>query len=217
MPKLIKLLPLLCFCYLGLAKAGSLPATLSEQINYLQQQWAEIKYQHPEAGREAELESLSHQAHEWRLAAPDNAELLIWEGIITSTLAGESGGLSALRQVGEAKELFEQALAIDDQALAGSAYTSLGVLYYQVPGWPLSFGSDKKARILLKKGLSVNPDGIDSNYFYGEFLLDQNQSEAARKVLQHALAAPPRPDRPLADKGRRAEIEALLQRLDQPS
>ena len=36
-------------------------------------------------------------------------------------------------------------MAIDPKALDGSAYASLGSLFYQVPGWPIGFGDDKKA------------------------------------------------------------------------
>jgi len=79
-----------------------------------------------------------------------------------------------------------------------------------VPGWPIGFGSDDKARELLEKALALNPDGIDSNYFYGDFLYRQGDRDGARRVLQKALKAPPRPGRALADEGRRKEIESLL-------
>ena len=55
------------------------------------------------------------------------------------------------------------ALAIDPKALAGSAYTSLGSLYYQVPGWPIGFGDDKKAREMLEAAgyeVTDQPDGV---------------------------------------------------------
>jgi Tfp pilus assembly protein PilF len=73
--------------------------------------------------------------------------------------------------------------------------------------------SDKKARTYLQKALKINPDGIDSNFFYGDFLIEQNDKAQAKTVLQHALAAKNRPGRELADKGRRAEIETLLSTL----
>ena len=81
-------------------------------------------------------------------------------------------------------------------ALDGSAYTSLGSLYYQVPGWPIGFGDDAKARELLQKALALNPEGIDPNYFMGDFLYRKGDYEAARQALARALKAPPRPDRP---------------------
>ena len=58
--------------------------------------------------------------------------------------------------------------------------TSLGTLYYKVPGWPIGFGSDKKAREYLAKALDLNPTGIDPNYFMGEFLFDAGRIRALR-------------------------------------
>ena len=143
-----------------------------------------------------------------RVNHPQEASYLIWEGIIRSTYAGAKGGLGALDQVKQAKQLFEQAIALAPDAMAGSAYTSLGSLYYQVPGWPLGFGDDKKAKTMLLKGLSYNPEGIDANYFYGDFLLNQKQYQQALQVFEKALLAPPRGGRELADEGRKKEIEA---------
>ncbi|MEH6651407.1 MAG: tetratricopeptide repeat protein [Motiliproteus sp.] len=179
----------------------------------LQQQWALIKYQQSEDQREAALERLSKQANEAVSQHPQSSELLIWQGIILSSLAGETGGLGALSLVDQARESFERSLALDPKALSGSAYTSLGALYYQVPGWPLSFGSDKKARQMLQQALQIDPDGIDSNYFYADFLVSQKEYRQARTVLDKALMATARPERPVADAGRRDEITQLLNRI----
>ncbi|WP_207063362.1 hypothetical protein [Motiliproteus sp. SC1-56] len=189
------------------------PAT-TDAMGELQQRWAEIRYQFPEDKREAALEQLAQLAKERHAQYPESPELLIWEGIILSTWAGEKGGLGALKLVGEARDCFEQAIEQDPEALAGSAYTSLGALYYQVPGWPISFGSDKKARSLLEQALNIDPYGIDSNFFYADFLVAQQEYGAARKALERALAAPQRPGRELADQGRRQEIRNLLAQID---
>jgi Tfp pilus assembly protein PilF len=79
-----------------------------------------------------------------------------------------------------------------------------------VPGWPIGFGDDDKAQALLGKALALNPDGIDPNYFMGEFLYRKGERAAARQALAKALKAPARPGRELADQGRRKEIESLL-------
>ena len=180
---------------------------LPTDIVYLQTRWAEIKYQLPEGQQEKAFSTLVSEAEKMRVNHPQEASYLIWEGIIRSTYAGAKGGLGALDQVKQAKQLFEQAIALAPDAMAGSAYTSLGSLYYQVPGWPLGFGDDKKAKTMLLKGLSYNPEGIDANYFYGDFLLNQKQYQQALQVFEKALLAPPRGGRELADEGRKKEIE----------
>ncbi|KRG68624.1 hypothetical protein ABB29_12470 [Pseudoxanthomonas dokdonensis] len=186
------------------------PAALPTDVVAIRDRWAEVNYQLPKAQRAAAFEALAKQAQGSRSAHPRDASTLIWEGIVLSSWAGEKGGLGALGLVKRARSDFEQAIAIDPAALEGSAYTSLGALYYQVPGWPLGFGDDDKAREMLLKGLAINPDGIDANYFYGDFQRDQEQWQAAEKALQKALAAPPRAGRQVADSGRRKEIEAKL-------
>jgi len=86
----------------------------------------------------------------------------------------------------------------------------LGTLYYKAPGFPIGFGSNKKADQHLKKALEINPDGIDSNYFYGDFLIDRKRYSEAIVALNKAKAAADQPDRPIADQGRRAEIDKAI-------
>ncbi|SFQ05595.1 Tetratricopeptide repeat-containing protein [Geopseudomonas sagittaria] len=188
----------------------ALTAASAQSLKQLQARWAEINYQLPEAQREAAFAKLAGEAEVALKAEPQAPELLIWRGIILSTWAGAKGGLGALDLVKQARGQFEQAIELDAKALDGSAYTSLGSLYYQVPGWPVGFGDDERAEQLLKQALSLNPDGIDPNYFYGDFLLGEKRYAEAEKALQKALAAPPRPGREVADAGRRQEAQALL-------
>ncbi|TNF61172.1 MAG: hypothetical protein EP306_07295 [Burkholderiales bacterium] len=185
-------------------------AGLDDAVHELQQGWESIRYQTPAAERAKAFESLAQRAHTLSQAYPGRAEVLIWEGIVLSSLAGEKGGLGALPLVKQAKGLYEQAIEIDGQALEGSAYNSLGVLYHKVPGWPIGFGDKKKAQELLQKALAINPQGIDPNFFYGEFLLDTEKASSALPYLEKAVQAPPRPGRTLADEGRREEARQLL-------
>lgn len=202
---------LLCF--------ASLPAfALSEQgqtqLQSLQDRWAEINYQVPKEQREKAFASLSEQAQKAVSAEPNAAELHIWNGIILSTYAGAKGGLGALGLVKDAKASLEQGLALDPKALSGSAYTSLGSLYYQVPGWPIGFGDDEKAEAMLKQALAINPDGIDPNYFYADYLARAKRYAEAKAALEKALQAPARPNRLSADAGRKQDIQALLSKIN---
>ena len=146
-------------------------------------------------------------------ANPGRAEPLIWHGIIVSSLAGARGGLGALNLAKQAKAQYEAALKIAPEALDGSAYNSLGVLYYKVPGWPLGFGDKARARELLERALAINPNGIDPNYFFAEYLVETGKAQEAIPYLEKALKAPPRPGREVADAGRRDEANALLARV----
>ncbi|UBO73252.1 tetratricopeptide repeat protein [Aeromonas rivuli] len=179
----------------------------------IQQAWAQCQYQQSGDNQETCLKQLNSEAAEASAAAPFNTDLLIWSAIVQSSWAGAKGGLGALSLVKAAKTKLEIAIKQDPKALDGSAYTSLGSLYYKVPGWPVGFGDDEKAEQLLKQALALNPDGIDPNFFYGDFLIDQGRKAEARPYLEHALKAPDRPGRALADQGRRAEAKGLLAKL----
>jgi len=185
-------------------------ATLADDIRDLQQEWARIKYQAGESEQQKLYEALAARASAVAARYPGKAEPLVWEGIINSTWAGAKGGLGALSLAKESRKQLEAAITIDPDVLQGSAYTSLGTLYFKVPGWPIGFGDSDKAEELLKKALEINPDGIDPNFFYGEFLFEEDRYAESVTVLNHALQAAPRPDRAIADAGRMAEIQDTL-------
>ena len=188
-------------------------ASVDDDVSRLQKEWEHIKYELRPAEQEKEFARLTGEADKVVAQNPSRAEPYIWHGIIEASHAGAKGGLGALSLVKNAKRNFERALEINPNALNGSAYTSLGSLYYQVPGWPIGFGDDKKALEFLQKGLAINPDGIDSNYFYGDFLFRLGELDNAERVLRKALQAPPRSERKLADEGRRREVVQLLEKI----
>lgn len=197
-----------------LAAGQSALAEMSPEVRQLQQQWAEINYQLQGKAQEEAFEVLVDEADAVVAAQPDSAEALIWSGIIKSTYAGVHGGLGALSLAKASRRDLEKALELDPQALQGSAYTSLGALYYSVPGWPVGFGSDKKARELLEEALDIAPDSIDANYFYAEFLHKQKENDKAREYYLKAQHAAPRPGREIADAGRQSDIRKALASIE---
>jgi tetratricopeptide (TPR) repeat protein len=191
-----------------LARAG-----MEEDVAHVRQEWERVKYNVAPKQQAAEFEKLAAVSQSVMDKYPKRAEPAIWHGIVEASYAGAKGGIGALSLARNARKSLEQALAIDPGALEGSAYTSLGSLYYQVPGWPLGFGDRGKAQELLDQGLALNPDGIDPNYFYGDFLFRSGDYAGAEQLLLKALQAPPRQGRALADEGRRREVKDLLEKV----
>jgi len=185
-------------------------ADLNTEITLLQKRWAQVNYQFEGKNQLSAFESLLADANAMSKKYPDAAPAWLWTGIIKSTYAGAKGGLGALKLAKASKADLEHAIEIEPQVMNGSAYASLGTLYFNVPGWPLGFGDDDKAEQLLLKALAINPDGIDSNYFYADYLFNEDRYLEAEKFLLKAQAAPKRPNRPLADAGRQKEISAAL-------
>lgn len=201
------LMPLVCLL-IGVARAQT---PFDAELAHIQQQWAVANYQIVAKNDKLQaFETLAAEAHRFSAENPRRAEPLIWEGIVLSTYAGAKGGLGALSLAKKSRAVLESALVIDDTALQGSAYTSLGALYSKVPGFPLGFGNDDKAQQYLAKALTLNPDGIDSNYFYAQYLCDRNECHDALRYLQRAVVAPARPGREVADEGRHREVLALM-------
>jgi len=203
----------------AVAMLPALPAIAAEapfaaELTQIQQSWDQANYQAPSAAdKERQLEALTARSEALARKYPLSAEPLVWEGIVLSTYAGAKGGLGALSLAKKSRDCLLEATKIDPAALRGSAYTSLGALYYKVPGWPLGFGDEDKAASYLHKALELNPDGMDPNYFLGELLFEQGKYSGSLQHLQKALAAAARPDRPIADAGRRAEIDALVAKV----
>jgi len=207
------LLPLLSLSQTLLA-ADDIDNNLETDLHKLQSRWAEVNYQLKDKPQYQAFEELIGSADQQVQTYPNSAEMLIWRGIIKSSYAGAKGGLGALKLAKSSKIDLEKALELKPDALNGSAYTSLGTLYFNVPGWPIGFGSDKTAKKLLKKALVINPTGIDPNYFYAQYLEEDKRYQEAQSYYQKALQAPNRPSRPLADSGRRGEIKAALIRIE---
>ena len=187
---------------------------LAEDVLELQIKWAKVNYQLKGDTQESAYEELLRYSEALTQVYPNDAEIWIWYGIVQSSYAGAKGGIAALSLAKASKVSLEKALQLNDKALDGSAYTSLGILYHKVPGWPIAFGSDKKAQHYLQNALAINPNGIDPNYFYGEFLYDKHQYSEAKKHLELAMQAPSREDRPLADKSRQQEVIQILNKVN---
>jgi len=182
----------------------------------LRHAWAKVYYQVPEDQQVAQFAALRDRADALAAQHPEAAEPLILKAIILSTYAEAKGSLDALSLVKSARDAALQAARIDDKAVDAGAYTVLGVLYYKVPGWPIGFGNNQKARDYLDRALAIAPDAVDVNYFYGDFLLeegDRADRKNAKAFLENALRAKPRPGRADEDAGRKRDIEHDLGRI----
>ena len=182
---------------------------------HIEARWAEINYQLPPAQQEAAFAQLASAIETALKAEPQSAALLGWQGITFGAWAGAKGGPSALTLVKHARGVLEQALSIAPNALDGSAQANLACLYYMVPGWPVGFGNKTKAEQLLKDALKTNPEAIEVNFYYGDFLFRQGRYAEAIDVLNKTTALQPRADHLAADEGRRQEAQALLEKAQQ--
>jgi tetratricopeptide (TPR) repeat protein len=212
MKKSIKSIALLTIINMTMTNVAN--ADMGDDLLKIQQRWAVVNYQLSDDSQEKAFEDLIGQVTQFNQQYEKDAESYIWAGIIKSSYAGAKGGLGALSLAKQSKKLLEQAIEINDKALNGSAYTSLATLYSQVPGWPIGFGNDKKAEKHFTKALEINPEGIDPNYFYAQYLYQDKAYKAAKKHLEIAQQAQPRQNRMLADSARQKEISQWLVKVN---
>lgn len=196
------------------ALAGENPASFEEALLDVQHRWAQANYAETGRAQKQAFDALLDDARALVAENPSRAEALVWRGIVASTYAGVKGPFGAMSLANEARDSLLAAEALDPNVLDGSVYTSLGTLYFKVPGGLIGFGDDDVALEYLRKALELNPDGIDPNFFYAEFMYDHEDYDAAREALLRAQTAPERADRPLADEGRQREVAALLEQVN---
>ncbi|MDI1308378.1 MAG: hypothetical protein PSV17_02945 [Methylotenera sp.] len=201
---------MLLLSFIALSSPAFADDNLDAQIAVIQHEWAKATYQTPKDAQEDAFKLLIEKAHQVTTANDNAPEAMIWEAISNSGYAKAKGGIGALKFAEKARDLLVESQKVSPNALQGSAYTSLGSLYYKVPGWPVGFGDKKKARMYLEKALQVNPSGIDPNYFYADFLSGQGEYAKAVEYYKKALAAPARLGREDADAGRKKEVEEGL-------
>ena len=206
--------PSILILFMAFSFSLGVRAESNSEVIALQDRWAEVNYQLSGDEQVDAFAALAEQADQVTGRYPDSAEAWIWSGIIKSTYAGAKGGLGALSLAKESRRDLEKAMDLDAEAMNGSAYTSLGTLYYSVPGWPVGFGDNDKAEELLTRALQIAPQDIDANYFYAEFLRDQKEYDQARTYYLKAQGAPARPGRSVADEGRHKDIENALAALN---
>lgn len=172
---------------------------LNASIDNLEREWALVYYQADEAEQKRAYPELLDKAVELVKRYPGAAEPKIWLATLMSANAEFESPFAALSTLEQAKKLLEEAIRINPKALDGMAYVTLGTLYYMVPGWPVSFGDDEMAERLLKTSLVINPNGIDANYFYADFLLRQGLTAEAKIFFEKAIKAPVRKHQVFAD------------------
>ena len=188
--------------------------SLITELSHIQQSWDQANYQSANAEeKKHQLEALSARSEALVRKYPRRAEPLVWEGIVLSTYAGAKGGLGALSLAKKSRDCLLEATRIDPAALNGSAFTSSAPCTTRCRAGLSVLAIEEKAADFLNKALALNPDGMDPNYFLGELLFEQGEYVRSLRHLQKALAAPPRPDRPVADAGRRAEINRLVAKV----
>lgn len=200
----------LLFILLILLSKLGFAESLKDSLKNIEMEWAKAYYEQPKHKQKAEYPVLLDKMQQLSKIDPNDAGVLYWTALIKASYAAHQNPVDALEAINEVRDLLNKAIAINPKVMSGAAYVVLGTLYDKAPQWPISFGDDAMAKKMLETALQISPEGIESNYFYGEFLLNHDDIQAAETYFKKALAAPVRSEQPYPDNQIKHKAEIML-------
>ena len=147
-------------------------------INLLDEKEQEVPYKQLLAEAETYLQSHEGQAEAWVVTAMSRASY------------ARSQGMSALGLMKKVRKELETAIDLNPRVMNGYANSFLGRLYFLLPAWPISYGSDKKARHYIEESLATNDQSMENHFAYGWYWSHEKQYDKAKLHLQQAKNLP---------------------------
>lgn len=139
-------------------------------------------------------------------------EAQYWLGVLYG-LVGETRGISSsLFMVGDMQKALEKANELDASFDGGGPPRVLGRLFFKLP-W-VAGGSNAKALKFLREAMTKSTT-MPFNYTYlAEVLIDEDEEDEAKKVLERFLAQPASREWPSEDREAREEARRMLKDLE---
>ena len=119
----------------------------------------------------------------------DDVVGLFWKAAAMGKMAEDSGILNVLRMLRPMEKILLRVISLDEKYENAGGHRALGRMYHQLPGFPLSFGSNQKALEHLKRAHELFPKDIITRAFYAEVLYDVGRQKEARKHADFVLEA----------------------------
>lgn len=143
-------------------------------------------------------------------AAPDGVNGRYWYALTIGRLGETRGILRSLSAAGEMRRELEIVLELaPDHA---GAHFALGMLYYKLPGWPLSFGDNNRALEYMTAAVELAPDNTTYRLGLAELLLDMRRRDDAIALLEAVIEMPLTPDEPVESAEDKIKAQELLAR-----
>lgn len=191
---------------------------LKSELLRLAHDWEHVKLQVSDRDeQERQMASLAQRAGQIAKQYENVPDPIVWIGIITSeqaSMANENGSpIKALELAKRARDILEEVEKTNPETMDAGAPTTLGVLYDRVPGFPIGFGDKARARYYLQEAIRSAPNGLDANFFYGDFLYRHGEQSEAVRILERALTLPELSNRPIWDRSLREAIRHILSEM----
>jgi len=94
--------------------------------------------------------------------------------------------LGALKLVDQMENALKRAVELDSKFDYAGPHRTLGLLYSDAPGWPMSIGSRSKAKQHLLKAVELAPDYPDNQISLIEFYISSGDLKNARSAVPDA-------------------------------
>lgn len=120
----------------------------------------------------------------------DDVRGLFWKAAAMGKMAEDSGIVNALKVLRPMEKMLLKVVALDEKYENAGAHRALGRMYHKLPGFPISFGSNQKALMHLKRAHELFPRDVITRAFYAELLYDEGKRGEARKHADFVLATP---------------------------
>lgn len=188
------------------------PAERDAQYAAIADGWGEARYATAGDDRQrSALHLLEVEATALARACPQDPRSRVWLGVIYASQADDADWYAALGLADQARSLLRgvESATLDDESRVILECT-LGALYGQAPPAPISFGDARRAEHYFQQALARDPQGLEPNFLYADFLMRQHRYGEARRALIVALAASVRPGRESGDQGMQHEAADLL-------
>ncbi len=122
-------------------------------------------------------------------------------------------GFQTLSTAKEAKKRFEEVLNLNPEFSDAAAYRALGRMYFKLPGWPVSFGSNSTSIQYLKKAVELGPNNRANYLFLAEVLYDEDEAADAEKFVEQALLMPFNSEYKTEEEDCIAALKALQEKI----
>lgn len=187
--------------------------SLKDSLKSIELEWAKIYYEQPKQKQQAGYAVLLDKLEALIKDHPNDADVIYWQGLIKASNAAHQNPVEALKAIHEVRDLLNKVITMNPKVMNGAAYIVLGTLYDKAPHWPIAFGDDAIAKKMLETALQINPNGVASNYFYGEFLLDHDEQQSAENYFKKVLSVPVRPEQPYPDHQLKHKAQIRLENI----
>lgn len=144
-------------------------------------------------------------------ADPMGVDGRYWNALTTGRLGEARGILRSLAAASEMRTELETVLELAPEH--AGAHFALGMLYHQLPGWPISFGNNNQALEYMSVAVALAPENTTYLLGLAELLLDMRRRGEAADYLEAVIEMPLTPTEPVESAEDKERARELLARL----